>query len=149
MYGWGHPYSDVPLCRSGVEFWVLRVDLKGCDVVMSKLRPKQASDWILHPYGMLYKVFWHLNMLCMGIWGHPYIDTPLQVRGGLWGFGGSELWYDVVMSLLRPQQASDCIPHPYCIYTKPFGTLICCVWAYGTTFTVMRLSAGRGWSFGF
>ena len=48
-------------------------------------------------------------------------------------------WYDVVMSLLRLLQASDWIPHPYWMYTKHFGTLICCVWAYGTTLTVICL----------
>jgi hypothetical protein len=36
----------------------------------------------------VYKVFWHLDMLCMGIWDHPYSDTPLQVGGGFCFFGG-------------------------------------------------------------
>ncbi len=61
------------LGRSGVDFEVLGVDLCWCDVVMSLLRLQQASDWIPHPYWM-YKVFWHLDMLCMGLWGRPYLQ---------------------------------------------------------------------------
>ena len=78
----------IRLCGSGVDFGVLGVDLSWCDVVMSLLRLQQASDWIPHPYWDVYKVFWYLGMLCMGIWGHPYSDTPSAGRGwnlGLWG----------------------------------------------------------------
>ncbi len=76
----------------------------------------------------VYKAFWYLDMLCMGIWVLPYSDTPVQV-----GVGGGVLGVDlkagcdVVMSKLRAQQASDWILHPYGMYTKHFGTLICCV----------------------
>ena len=31
---WGHPYGDLPLCRSQEDFGVLGVDLSPCDVVM-------------------------------------------------------------------------------------------------------------------
>ncbi len=79
-------------------------------------------------------------MLCMGIWGHHYIHTLLCKSEVNFGVLGVDLsLYDVVMSLLRLQQASDWTPHPYWIYTKPFGTLICCVCANGATPTVMHL----------
>jgi hypothetical protein len=34
-----------------------------------------TTGFRLYPTSILdvYKVFWHLNMLCMGIWGHPYM----------------------------------------------------------------------------
>ena len=37
------------------------------------------------------------------------------------------------MSWLRLQEASDCIPHPYWMYAKCFGTLIWCERSYGST----------------
>ncbi len=82
-----------------------------CDVIMSKLRLHPVFR--LDPTSILdvYKVFWHLDMLFIDVWG-PYSDAPLQVGGEFWGFGGRpESWCDVVMSKLRPQQASDWIPH--------------------------------------
>jgi hypothetical protein len=54
----------------------------------------------------------------MDIWVHPYTARPVQVGGGLWGLGADLSPSDVVMSLLRLQQASDWIPHPYWMYTK-------------------------------
>jgi len=41
-----------------------------------------TTGFRLDPTSILdvYKVFWHLDMLCMGIWGHPYRCIPLQVR---------------------------------------------------------------------
>ncbi len=78
-------------------------------------------------------------MLCMGIWVHPYSDTLLQVGGSFGGFGGrpEPKWCcNVMVEKLRLQQASNWIPHPYWMYMKCFGTLICCVWAYGSTLTV-------------
>ncbi len=66
----------------------------------------------------------HLDMLFIDVWGHPYSDAPLQVGGEFSSFGGRpESCCDVVMSKLRPQQASDWIPHPYCIYKM-------CIWVY-------------------
>ena len=110
-----------------------------------------TTGFRLDPTSILdvYKVLWYLGMLCMGIWDHPYSDTPLQVAGGFWDYGGRpESPCDVVMSLLRLHQASDWIPHPYWMYTKCCGTLICCVWAYGATLTVIRLCR-LGMDFGF
>jgi hypothetical protein len=47
----------------------------------------------------------------MGIWAHPYAVRPVQVGEGFFLVDLSPS--DVVMSQLRLQQASDCIPHPY------------------------------------
>ena len=48
-----------------------------------------TTGFRLDPTSILdvYKVFWHLDMLPIAIWGHPYSDTHVQVRGGFWGFG--------------------------------------------------------------
>ena len=49
-----------------------------------------TTGFRLDPTSILdvYKVFWHLDMLGMGIIrGHPYSDTPLQVGVGFWGLG--------------------------------------------------------------
>jgi hypothetical protein len=37
----------------------------------------------LHPTSIsyVYKVFYHLDMLWIGIWVHPYTVTPVQVLG--------------------------------------------------------------------
>jgi hypothetical protein len=70
----------------------------------------------------------------------PLLTVPLQVGGGFCGFGGRPVSpNDVAMSWLRLQQASDWITDPYWMYIKCFGTLICCLWAYGTTLRVIRL----------
>ncbi len=66
--------------------------------------------------------------------------------------GGGELWKvgvwvranGVVVSWLRLQTASDCIPHPYHMYTKYFSTLICCGWTYGCTLTHCYTSSSGG-----
>jgi hypothetical protein len=74
-------------------------------------------------------------MLWMGIWVHPYTVTHVQVGGK---FGKNGVWLnpnDAVVSWLRLQTASDCIPHPYWMKTKCFSTLICCGWAYRCTLT--------------
>ncbi len=51
----------------------------------------------------------------MGIWVHPYTVRPVQVGSGFGGFGVDLNLSpsNVVMSLLRLQQALDWIPHPY------------------------------------
>jgi len=46
---------------------------------------------------------------------------------------------DVVMSWLRLQTHTDCIPHPCHMYTKCFSTLICGEWAYGCALTLLCL----------
>jgi hypothetical protein len=56
----------------------------------SNVMVEATTSFRLDPRSILdvYKVFWHLDMLCMGIWDHPKSDMPLQVGGGFWGFGG-------------------------------------------------------------
>jgi hypothetical protein len=133
VWACGATLAFIHLCRAGVDFEVLGVDLSPYDVVMSLLRLQQASDWDPTSILDVYKAFWYLDMLCIGIWiwGHPCIHAPLQVRGVDFGILGVDLSpCDVVMSKLRPQQASDWILHhyiPYGVYTKYLGTLICCI----------------------
>jgi hypothetical protein len=119
------------------------VHLSLSGVVMSWLMPQQASNCISHPHGMYRKCFGIL--IC---YEQAYVSTltllcrcRLGVDFG--DFGVDLSLYDVVMSWLRPQQASDWIPHPYWMYTKYFGTLICCVWVYEATLTVIHLCRWR------
>jgi len=78
-------------------------------------------------------------MLWMGIWVHPYTVTPVQFRGGFSeNWGRAEPKHVAMSWWLRLQTPMDCIPHPYCMYTKCFSTLICCGWAYGYTLTLLR-----------
>ena len=91
----------------------------------------------------VYKRWWYLDMLGMGIWDYPYTVPHLQVGGGVGVLGVDLSPNDIVASLLRLQQASDWISHPYWMYTKCFGILICCVWAYEGTLTVIRLCRSR------
>jgi hypothetical protein len=44
-----------------------------------------------------------------------------------------------VMSWLRLQTCTNCIPHSCHMYTQCFSTLICCGWAYGCTLILLRL----------
>ncbi len=44
-----------------------------------------------------------------------------------------------MLSWLRLQQASDWTPHPYWMYTKCFGSLRWCGWAYESTVTLLGL----------
>ena len=79
-------YLDTPL-QVGGGFWGFggRPELVWCCYVIVEA----TTDFRLDPTSILdvYKVFWHLDMLGMGIWGHPYSDTPLEVAGGFWGLG--------------------------------------------------------------
>ena len=52
----------IGLCRWGADFGLLGVDLYPSDVVMSWLRLQEASDWM-----DVCKVFWHLDILFIGI----------------------------------------------------------------------------------
>jgi hypothetical protein len=130
-----------------MDFGVLGPDLSPGDVlVMSWLRLQHASDWISHPYWVYTKCFGTL------IWCEWTYGSTLTLLGLCrWGVGfgvlGADLSpSDVVMSLLRLQHASDWIPHPYWMYTKFFGTLIWCEWAYGSTLTMLGLCR---WGVGF
>jgi hypothetical protein len=77
---------------------------------------------------------------CVWAYGSTLTVIRLCRSGADFGVLGVDLSKcDVIMSLLRLQQASDWIPYPYWMYTKCFDILICCVWAYGSTLTVIRL----------
>ncbi len=52
-------------------------------------------------------------MLWMDIWVHPYTVIPVQVGVNFWKVGVWVRAKEVVVSWLRLQTASDCIPHPY------------------------------------
>ena len=87
------------------------------DVVMSWLRLQQASDWIPHPYWMYTKCFRSLRW-CE--WPYEFTLTLIGLCrwGADFGFLGVDLSpSDVVMSWLRLQEASDCIRHPYWMYS--------------------------------
>jgi hypothetical protein len=80
----------------------------------------------------------------MGISAHPYIVTPLQVRGGFLDNWGMAEPGDVAISWLRLPTPMDCIPHPYHIHTKCFNTLICCEWAWVHHYTVTPVQVRGG-----
>ncbi len=86
------------------------------------------------PY--VYKVFWHLDMLWIDIWVHPYTVILVQMGVNFWKVGVWVRANGVVVSWLRLQTALEGIPHPYRMYTKCFSTLICCGWTYGCTLTL-------------
>ncbi len=60
----------------------------------------------------------------MDIWVHPYTVKPVQVGVNFWKVGVWVRANGVVVSWLRLQTASDCIPHPYHMYTQCFSTLM-------------------------
>ncbi len=116
VYGhMGPPLPWYPLCRSGVDFGIMGVDLSPCDIVMSWLRLQQASDWIPHPYWMYTKCF--RTLICCG-WAYGSTLTVLCLcRSGV-EFGKIELSpspSDIVMSWLRLQTHLVSIPHPLSI----------------------------------
>jgi hypothetical protein len=78
-------------------------------------------------------------MLWMGIWVHPSILLPVQVGVSFWKNGERLSPSDVVVSWLRLQTTTDCIPHSQYMYTKCFCTIMCCGRAYGCTFTLYCL----------
>ena len=69
-------------CRLG-GFWGRPEHGWCCNVIVEIDR-----GFRLHPTSILdvWNVFWHLDMLCRGIWEHPYTVTPVQVGGGFSGF---------------------------------------------------------------
>jgi hypothetical protein len=119
------------------------------DVAVSWLRLQTPIDCIPHPYWMYTKCLSTLR--CCGwayAYGYTLIDV-LHVQVGV-NFRENGEWsrlYDVAVSWLRLQTPKDCIPHSCWMYTKCFGTLRCCGWAYGYVLTLTHC-AGRGGIFG-
>ncbi len=131
-WAFGCTLTLLRLCRSGVDFWINGVWLSLSDVVMSWLRPQNPMNCIPHPYHIYTRCF--STLICCE-WAYGSTLTLLCLCMGRGGF--LEIWVglspsDVAMSWLRLQTPVDCIPHPYCMYTKCFSTLICCGWAYKT-----------------
>ena len=46
---------------------------------------------------------------------------------------------DFLVSCLRLQTPTDCIPHSFHMYTKCFNTYLSCGWAYGSALTLLCL----------
>jgi hypothetical protein len=94
----------------------------------------------VHPTSIsyVYKVFYYLDILWMGIWVPPYTVMPVQVGSGRKTGVGRSL-SDVVMSWLRLQTHLESMPHPFHMYTKCFDTLICHGWAYVCALTLFCL----------
>ena len=137
---WVHSYAVIHVWTT-VNFRENRARLGLKDVAMKWLRLQPLFEYVSHiiRIGCIQSV---LAPWCVVAEHNMGSLTLIRLcRSGVdFGVLGVDLsWCDVVMSLLRLQQASDWIPHPYWMYTKCFGTLICCVWAYGATLTVMRL----------
>ncbi len=141
---WDHPYRCTPLCRSRVDFGVLGVDLSPwcCNVMV-----EATTGFRLDPAFILYWMYTKcFGTLICWVWAFGATLPVIRLcRSGVdFGFWGVDLSpCNVVMSWMRLQQASDWIPHPYWMYTKCFGTLICCVWAYGATLTAVSLCRSR------
>ncbi len=75
---WGWIFGDNEVDgRPELEWW--------CNVMVDAQTPRGV-----HSISILdvCKVFWHLGMLWMGIWVHPYSVFPVQVGGGFLGNWG-------------------------------------------------------------
>jgi hypothetical protein len=84
----------------------------------------------------------------MGIWEHPYTVRTVQVGGGsCWGFGGRPSLKKSCNVIIEAATGFRLDP-PYWMYINCFGTLICFVWAYETTLTVIHLCRWSGVDFG-
>ena len=85
------------------------------------------------------KVFYHHDMLWMGIWVHRHCYACAG-WGWIFGDNGVDLSpSDVVMTWLKLQTHMDCCPHPYWINTMCFTILICYEWVYWSTLTLLCL----------
>jgi len=94
---WVHPYAVLHV-QVGVSFRKNGVWPSLYDVAVSWLRLQTPIDCIPPILGV-YKVFWHLEMLWMGIWVHPYaVPLHVQVGGDLRENGVWPRLYDVAVS---------------------------------------------------
>ena len=80
---WVHPYTDTPL-KVGVDFWEIGgiTECESCCKVMVEASKPHS----LHPTSMLYiyNVFYHLDMLWMDMWVHPYTIRPQNMVVDFW-----------------------------------------------------------------
>ncbi len=83
----------------------------------------------------IYKVFEHMDMLSMGIQYQPYTVVLTLLCSDFGALG--HLWSqnDVIMSRVRLTATSNCFPYPYQTYAMCLSTMICCPYAYGSSFT--------------
>ncbi len=86
-------------------------------------------------------------MLWIDIWVHPYTVILVKVGLTFWKVGVWVRANGIVVTWLSLQIASNCISHPYHMYTKCFSTLICCGWTFGCTLTLLY-RCRQGWIFG-
>ena len=78
----------------------------------------------------VYKVFEHIGILSIGIWGHP--STFTTAKGPR--FGQSQM-----MLVDADIHTSDCFPYPYYTYARYcLCTLACCPQAYVSTLKPLR-----------
>jgi hypothetical protein len=86
-------------------------------------------------------VFWHLDMLRMGIWVHSFTVTiVVHVGAKFWKIHARLSPNDVVVSRLMLQ--TPILVHPtslYWMYTKCFSILMYWGWAYGCTLSLLHL----------
>jgi hypothetical protein len=107
------------LCRCGVDFGVLGVDLSLSDVVMFMVAATRGFR--LDPTSILdvYKVFGPLDVLFRGTWVHPYTIRPVQVGDGFWVYRGRP---HAVMSWLMLKPPVECNQHDqYDMFTMCYG----------------------------
>ncbi len=137
-----HPYTVIPVQVGGGYwgFWISGVDLSLCDTLYCHCWGSNPS-WSTICFHMICVendlASWY--MLCM-----EYAATLTVIRlcrlgvdFGVLVLGVDLSLSDVVMSLSRPQQASDWIPDPYWMYSSALW--LCCAWAHGATHTVICL----------
>ena len=104
----------------------------------------QTPLGVLHKFtSYIYKVFLHLDMLCIGIWHHPQPDTPISLRSILRNVRllGTDL-FDKVTSWLSPKPHLECFTNQYYIYIEYFCTLISCglvIWPHPQPGTPLSL----------
>ena len=138
MGTWVHPYSVSPV-QVGVDLGKLRAWRSPSDVVRSWLRLQSLANCIPYPYHIHTKCF--STLICCG-WAPGCTLTLFHLYRWGWIFVNLGAWLsfsDVVRSWLMPHSPTNCIPHPYHIYTMCFSTLICCGWEHGCTLTLFRL----------
>ncbi len=109
VWAYGSTLTQLGLCRWGLimVFWGRSEPGWCCNITMVEATKGFRLD--LTSILDVYKVFWYLDMVRVGIWVHPYYTVrTVQARLVFWGILGIVLSLrDVVMSWFRLQQASD------------------------------------------
>ncbi len=84
-----------------------------CSYIM--VEPQTPLGVLHKSISYIYKVFLHLDKLWMGVWHHPYSDTPPESRVGFPDFQGGDqpIWYSYIM--VEPQTPLGVL-HKYISY---------------------------------